>query len=170
MKSFLRWWCDASNEPKLSGVETFWKPEAETAKMWPTPETSCATSQPTSQTTAASPSRPSELMHQTQKRSQEKNFFFFFVLFKHKLYRKNCRLQWDSNSDRRNKRRARWPLDHHHHQKRRNLSQNLISSVCTSSTFTYEALWFSDANGQPQWIDNSNASRYYSIPIWKLLK
>ena len=45
--------------------------------MWPTPETSCATSQPTSQTTAASPSRPSELMHQTQKRSQEKNFFFF---------------------------------------------------------------------------------------------
>ena len=35
--------------------------------------------------------------------------FCILVLLKHKSYRKNCRLQRDSNSDRRN-----WPLDHHH--------------------------------------------------------
>ena len=35
-------------------------------------------------------------------------FLFIFVLFKHTFY-------WrDSNSDRRNRRRARWPLDNHH--------------------------------------------------------
>ena len=32
-----------------------------------------------------------------------------FVFFKHKFYRKNCRLQLDSNLDRRKRRRARWP-------------------------------------------------------------
>ena len=41
-------------------------------------------------------------------------FWFIFVLFKHKFYRKYRRLQWDSNSDRQSRRRARWPLDHHH--------------------------------------------------------
>ena len=42
-------------------------------------------------------------------------FLFIFVLFKHKFYRKNCRLQQDLNSDRWSRRRGRWPLDHHHH-------------------------------------------------------
>ena len=42
-------------------------------------------------------------------------FLFTFVLFKHKFYRKNCRRQWDSNSDRRSRRWARWALDHCHH-------------------------------------------------------
>ena len=41
-------------------------------------------------------------------------FLLIFILFKHKFYRKNCRLQWNSNSGHQN-RRARWPLDHHHH-------------------------------------------------------
>ena len=41
------------------------------------------------------------------------HFLFIFVLFKHKFYRKNCRLQLDSNWDRRSIRQARWPLDHH---------------------------------------------------------
>ena len=42
------------------------------------------------------------------------SFLFIFVLFKHKFYRKNCRLQQDSNLDHRSWRQARWPLDHHH--------------------------------------------------------
>ena len=43
------------------------------------------------------------------------SFLFIFVLFKHTFYRKNCRLQRDSNLDRWNRRQERWPLDHHHH-------------------------------------------------------
>ena len=42
------------------------------------------------------------------------HFLFIFVLFKHKFYRKNCMLQWDSNSDRWSRRRACWPLNHYH--------------------------------------------------------
>ena len=38
---------------------------------------------------------------------------FIFVLSKHKFYRRNCELQWDSNSDRRSRRQALWPLDDH---------------------------------------------------------
>ena len=41
-------------------------------------------------------------------------FFFIFVLFKHKFYRKHCRLQRDSNLGYPSRRQARWPLDHHH--------------------------------------------------------
>ena len=37
-----------------------------------------------------------------------------FVLLKHKFYRKYCRHWQDSNSDRRSRRQARWPLGHHH--------------------------------------------------------
>ena len=40
-------------------------------------------------------------------------FLFIFVLFKHKFYRKNCRLQLDSKSDCRSRRPTCWPLDHH---------------------------------------------------------
>ena len=39
------------------------------------------------------------------------SFLFIFGQFKHKFYRKNCRFQQESNSDRRNRRRAHWPLD-----------------------------------------------------------
>ena len=39
-------------------------------------------------------------------------FLFIFILFRHKFYRKNCRLQGYSNSDRPSRRQARWPLDH----------------------------------------------------------
>ena len=52
-------------------------------------------------------------------------FLFIFVLFKHKFYRKNCRYQQDSNSDRRNRRRACWPLNHHH-----GLSQRICYVTC----------------------------------------
>ena len=48
------------------------------------------------------------------KMGQSQPLFVYFVLFKHKFYRKNCRRQQDSNSDRRSRRRVRWPLDHHH--------------------------------------------------------
>ena len=40
-------------------------------------------------------------------------FLFIFVLFNNNL-QKNCRLQRESNSDRWSRRRARWPLYHHH--------------------------------------------------------
>ena len=43
-----------------------------------------------------------------KKMDQPLPLFVFFVLFKHKFYWKNCRLQRDSR-----RRRARWPLDHH---------------------------------------------------------
>ena len=39
---------------------------------------------------------------------------FLFIFFKQKSYRKNSRIQRDSNSDRRSRRWACWPLDHHH--------------------------------------------------------
>ena len=42
------------------------------------------------------------------------SFLFIFVLFKYKLYRKNCTRQRDSNSGRQSRRQARLPLDHHH--------------------------------------------------------
>ena len=40
-------------------------------------------------------------------------FLLIFVLFEN-ILQKNCRLHQDSNSDWQNRRRARWPLDHHH--------------------------------------------------------
>ena len=42
------------------------------------------------------------------------SFCLFLILFNDKFDRKNCRLLRDSNLDRRSRRRARWPLDHHH--------------------------------------------------------
>ena len=42
------------------------------------------------------------------------SFLFIFVLFKHKFTEKNCRRKKVSNSDRRSRRRACWPLNHHH--------------------------------------------------------
>ena len=39
--------------------------------------------------------------------------FCFFVLFKQKLYRQNCRRQQDSNLDRWSRSRACWQLEHH---------------------------------------------------------
>ena len=35
------------------------------------------------------------------KMGQPQHLFVYFILFRHKFYRKNCRLQQDSNSDRR---------------------------------------------------------------------
>ena len=39
---------------------------------------------------------------------------FMYLKWRHNFYRKNYRRQWDSNSDWRIRRQARWPLDHHH--------------------------------------------------------
>ena len=41
-------------------------------------------------------------------------FLVYFRSFQTQFYRKNCRLQQDSNLDRQSRRQARWPLDHHH--------------------------------------------------------
>ena len=49
-----------------------------------------------------------------KKKANPGPFLLIVNLFKHKFYRINCRHQWDSNSDRRKRRRARRPLDHHH--------------------------------------------------------
>ena len=40
--------------------------------------------------------------------------FCLFSFFSTKILQKNCILQRESKSDRRSRRRARWPLDHHH--------------------------------------------------------
>ena len=40
--------------------------------------------------------------------------FCLFSFFSNANLQKNCRHQRDSNSDRWSRRRARWPLDHHH--------------------------------------------------------
>ena len=40
--------------------------------------------------------------------------FCLFSFFSITILQKNCRPQRDSNSDHRSRRRARWPLDHHH--------------------------------------------------------
>ena len=45
---------------------------------------------------------------------QPRPLFCLFSLFSITISQKNCRPQWDSNLDRRSRRRARWPLDHHH--------------------------------------------------------
>ena len=42
-------------------------------------------------------------------------FSGLFSFFSNTIFtEKNCRRQWDSNSDRRSRRQTRWPLDHHH--------------------------------------------------------
>ena len=42
------------------------------------------------------------------------SLFVYFRSFQTQILHKNSSLQRDSNSDRRSRRRARWPLDHHH--------------------------------------------------------
>ena len=49
-----------------------------------------------------------------KKVGQPRPLFVYFRSFQTQYYRKNFRLQRDSNSDHRSSRRARWPLDHHH--------------------------------------------------------
>ena len=39
---------------------------------------------------------------------------FYFRSFQTQILQKICSLQRDSNSDRRSRRQARWPFDHHH--------------------------------------------------------
>ena len=52
------------------------------------------------------------------KMGQPRPLLLFSFLSNTNFTEKNCRLQWDSNSDRRIGRRPRWPLDHHHcHEK-----------------------------------------------------
>ena len=64
-------------------------------------------------------------------------FVFIFVLFTHKFYRKNCRRQRDSNSDRRSWRRARWPLDHTKAQIIKQSYHLLLSSFNSSKCFDF---------------------------------
>ena len=40
--------------------------------------------------------------------------FCLFWFYSNTIIHKNCRLQWDSNTDRRSRMEVRWPLDHHH--------------------------------------------------------
>ena len=42
------------------------------------------------------------------------NVFCLFSFFSITILQKHCRPQRDSNSDHQSRRRARWPLDHHH--------------------------------------------------------
>ena len=54
-------------------------------------------------------------------------FFVYFRSFQIQFVQNNCRRQRDSNSDRRSRRRARWPLDHHHGYNR----SIFVSASCT---------------------------------------
>ena len=54
------------------------------------------------------------------------SFCFIFVLFNKNFTEKFCRSQRDSNSDRRSRRRARWPLDHHHGPKNTTLCNAFV--------------------------------------------
>ena len=63
------------------------------------------------------------------KMRQLRPLFRLFLFFKHKFYRKICRRQQDSNSDRRSRRQARWPLDHHHDPRNINSLTLLLSPI-----------------------------------------
>ena len=76
------------------------------------------------------------------------SFLFIFVLFKN-IYRINCMLQHDSNSERQSSRQARWSLDHHH---------GPLASFCLSKVEdTVKAL---------QWKDYRKVLHFY----WKSAK
>ena len=45
---------------------------------------------------------------------QPRPLFCLFSFFSNTILQKHCRLQRDSNSGRQSRRRADWPLDHHH--------------------------------------------------------
>ena len=57
---------------------------------------------------------PRPLEYETPPITTRPGLLPIFNLLQHTFYRKNCRRQRDSNSDRRTRRQARWPLDHHH--------------------------------------------------------
>ena len=70
------------------------------------------------------------------------HFLFIFVHFKHKFYRKNCRRQQDSNSDRRSSRQARWPLDHHHGRSSSFFDHQMIKwGKCHWQQTSYVIIW-----------------------------
>ena len=56
----------------------------------------------------------SEIVTFFKKMGQPWPLLFVFVLFKHKFYKRNCRLERDLNSDCWCRRRICWPLDHPH--------------------------------------------------------
>ena len=90
-------------------------------------------------------------------------FCLFFVLFKHKFYRKNCRCQQDSNSESRSRRRARWPLDHHH-------GLNIHSLFDWKSLFNF--LWTS-VNPVMVWGDNFRTEiflyNFYQVTLTQMV-
>ena len=78
-------------------------------------------------------------------------FVFYFRSFQQQFLQKNCRFQRDSNSDRQNRRRARWPLDHHHGP-----TQVFICSVTPTSNIVHS------------WTRVVQLSRQFHI--WKFLQ
>ena len=58
--------------------------------------------------------RPLESIIFFIKMGQQRPLSVYFRSFQTNILQKNYRLQLDSNSDRRSRRRARWPLGHHH--------------------------------------------------------
>ena len=62
---------------------------------------------------------------------QPRPLFVYFRSFQTQHYRKNYRLQRDSNSDLRSRRQARWPLDHHHDPKIINFCSPFSTTLTT---------------------------------------
>ena len=71
--------------------------------------------------------------------------FCLFSFFSTATLQKNCRLKWESNSDRLSWKRARWPLEHHHFfsQYRLSVFPNILSfSVSGVIVCYYIAVFF----------------------------
>ena len=49
-----------------------------------------------------------------KKMSQPRPLFVYFCSFQKQILQKNCICQLDSNTERQSRRKAYWPLDHHH--------------------------------------------------------
>ena len=62
--------------------------------------------------------------------------FCLFSIFSNTILQKNCILQRDSNSDRRSRRRARCPLDHHH-----GINTHLLCKGKYHSTYSLPPVW-----------------------------
>ena len=94
------------------------------------------------------------------KLGQPRPLFVYFRSFQQQFYRKNCRLQRESNSDRWSRRRARWPLDHHHSPKQ----------IYTRKTIQYlcQFLWqFMAPSALPKKLNSTCLSwLYLSIDVY----
>ena len=94
------------------------------------------------------------------------------LLFEHQFYRENFRLQLDSNSNRRSRRRACWPLDHHHHGPNKNgFTLHIFTVSCPLSSwmvkFSLAASESSSKHANLKWFaEHKNLSKQDNYHLW----